>query len=210
VTEVLRGDPGLKQCTVLCRHFDVNAAQQALMMEARAKKAGFNWNQEEMIKRAALIAEESYLLVLMPDEVAVAAAGEKPPMFSTGFVPVHAGAAELIADVRKLAQRIPELTPEQRSAAAKHLAELGASGYEARAKASQALLALGPAVRKLVEESSKSSGDLEIQDRCNQIVDDLKPIPGGKPEDWAGKASVRKPADKPDEKPPPKDDPTLK
>jgi hypothetical protein len=42
------------------------------------------------------------------------------------------------------------------------------------------------------------------------MLDDLKPLPGGKPEDWAGTAAIKKSTDKPEEKPAPKDDPTLK
>ncbi|HOX04940.1 MAG TPA: hypothetical protein PK280_00950 [Planctomycetota bacterium] len=209
VLEVLRGDAALKECTVLCRHFDINAARMAMIQEAReeAKKkgaaAGFNFNQEDMIKRAAPAAGETWLLVLMPDATAKPAAGEKPPHFSTGFLPVQAPAADLLGDIRKLVKSVrdfdrpPELSPDQRAAATRHIAALGSAEYAARAKASQDLMALGLAARKILEETAASSSDPEVRERCALILDDLKPIPGGKPEDWAGTAAVRKSEEKP-------------
>jgi hypothetical protein len=159
-----------------------------------------------MFKRAALVAGESYLLVLMPDETAKPAEGEKPPVFSTAMFPAQAPAEDLLGDVRKMVKRIreyqdpPKLTAEQRAAADKHLADLASTDYPARAKANDALLALGPAVRQLLEETGKATTDLEVRERCKVLLDDLKPLPGGRPEDWAGTAAIKKPAEKPDEK----------
>jgi len=210
--ELIRGDPGLKEFTVVCRHFDFNAARQALWEEARAaaqkekKNPNMNVTEEDMFKRAALAAGETYLLVLMPDETAATAAGEKPPVFSTAMFPAQAPAEDLLGDVRKMAKRIreyqnpPELTAAQRAAAEKHLADLAAADYPSRAKANDALLALGPAVRQLLEETGKATRDLEVRERCKVLLDDLKPLPGGAPEDWAGTAAIKKPAEKPDEK----------
>jgi hypothetical protein len=204
VVELLRGAAGLKELVVLQRHFDTNAAQQQLWQEAQKAKRQPNFTQEDLLKAAALAEGESYLLFLIPDETATPAKGEKGPFFSTAMFPIGAPGAELLAEMRKMAKRIreyqqpPELSAEQAAAAERLLAELAATDYGVRTKANDALAAMGPAVRKLLEAAVKSTKDLETRERCRLLLEDIKPIPGGSPEDWAGTLIIKKPPEKPE------------
>jgi len=204
VAELLRGAGGAKELAVLQRHFDTNAAQQQLWQEAQKAKRQANFTQEDLLKAAALAEGESYLLFLIPDETAAPAKGEKGPVFSTAMFPVGAPGAELLAEMRRMAKRIreyqnpPELSAEQAAAAGRLLAELASTDYAVRAKAHDGLAAMGPAVRKRLEETVKSAKDLEVRERCRLLLEDIKPIPGGEPEDWAGTMIIKKPSEKPE------------
>jgi hypothetical protein len=132
--ELIRGDPGLKEFTVVCRHFDFNAARQALWEEARAaaqkekKNPNMNVTEEDMFKRAALAPGETYLLVLMPDETAATAAGEKPPVFSTAMFPAQAPAEDLLGDEAPVSSADEGFDREPVPQGRKHLEGLAADG----------------------------------------------------------------------------------
>ncbi len=209
VVELIRGEAGTKELAVLCRHFDFNGARNAIWQEMRAeqkdKRAPIqNPSEEDILKRACLTEGETYLLVLMPDETAAPAEGEKPPVLSTAFLPVQAPAKEVLDELRGLVKRIgaydnpPEMKPGERAAAEKHVADLASPDYMVRSKADDALLAMGPVSKAFLEETVKATKDLEVRERCALILEEIKPLPGAQPDDWAGKAAIMKPAEKPE------------
>ena len=209
VVELIRGEAGTKELSVLCRHFDFNSVRNAIWQEMRAeqkdKRAPIqNPSEEDILKRACLTEGETYLLVLMPDETVAPAAGEKPPVLSTAFLPVQAPSKEVLDELRALVRRIrvydnpPEMKPGERAAAEKHVADLASADYLVRSKADDALQAMGPVAKAFLEETVKSTKDLEVRERCALILEEIKPLPGATPEDWAGKAAIRKPVEKPE------------
>ena len=192
VTELIRGEDGLEEISLLVRHFDLGAASRKL------RAAGKPANQDAMWAEAIFKKGDVYLLVLVVDENGDPTAGGKGPVYTTLGMPLRGPPSNALHLVRRLSKRIgeynnpPEPTAEQVVAAEKHLAGLASRDYEVRAAASKELVEIGPAVGGLVGEQLKSTKDLEVRLRCEKILQDMKPVPGGRPDQWAGDFKIEK------------------
>jgi hypothetical protein len=69
----------------------------------------------------------------------------------------------------------PKLKPEEEAAARKLLAELGSDEYAKREAATKGLIAKGAAVRSMVEAALKSSGDPEVNNRLQLVLEGIRP-----------------------------------
>jgi len=207
VKEVLRGPKELAApaaLAVMVRHFDFNSARQRLFEADRKGR----FKPEDIVKDAAVKPGEEYLLLLAEDPNLPAEAGGKEPAYSTLRLPLFGPPPEAAEALRKLASRIraygapPALAGAQQQAADAGLKALGSADWAERQKAHKALAALGPAVMALLEEARGKTGDLEVRLRCAAILDEIKPLPGGRPEDWAGDYAIKKIEKKPEEEKP--------
>jgi hypothetical protein len=193
VVQMLRGPAGAKEIEVLFRHPDIRDAQRRLMA-ARRRNAGL----EEMEKLAAVTAGEKYLVVLAVDPNAGPRDGGKGEVYSTLSTPLFGPPPEAVKAVREMVARIRRYqrpakpTEKQLAAAAAHIKELESAEFGKRRQAHEALVKLGPEVRDLLERSGRESPDLEVRLRCEKVLDDIKPIPGGQPQDWAGSYVIKK------------------
>ena len=90
-------------------------------------------------------------------------------------------AAKLAAAVRDQLKQVadwnspPKLSAEDETAVKKLIAELSSADFQAREAASKALAAKGRAVRALLEAELKASGDFEVKNRAEQILEGLRP-----------------------------------
>jgi hypothetical protein len=69
----------------------------------------------------------------------------------------------------------PKLSAEDEAAVKKLIAELGSEVFATRENATKALIDKGGAVKPLVEEAAKNSTDAEVKQRCDKILEALKP-----------------------------------
>ncbi|MHC4915012.1 MAG: hypothetical protein ACYTGB_05935 [Planctomycetota bacterium] len=194
VVEVLRGPAEAKQMEVLFRHFDYREVQRRVMEAGGRGRA----TPEEILKHLGAAAGEKYLVMLAVDPNAAPEDGGKGPVYSTLRAPLFGPPAPAVKAVRGMMQRIrtyrepPRASEKQLAAAAAHIKALESAEFGVRKKAHEALVKLGPSVRDLVGRWRRESPDLEVRLRCEKILDDIKPIPGGHPDDWAGKWAIKK------------------
>jgi len=195
VTEMLRGDKSAKEIAVLVRHFDFYGVQR-LLREKHPKRQ--NPKADDVIKSASLGVGEKCLMLLAVDENLAPLAGGKGKVYSTVYVPLYGPPAEAVKRIREISAKIrtyqspPAPSKAQLAATARHLRALESSEYAVRAKAHEALVKIGPPIMNLLSKAGRENKDLEVRLRCGKILDDIKPLPGGHPDDWAGKYVIKK------------------
>jgi hypothetical protein len=203
VKEVIRGPKPAAELAVTVRHFDFGSAQRRLY-EANPKGT---FKPEDVLREGGLKVGEEYLFMLAVDENLAPAEGAAEPGHTTIRLALFGPPPEAVEALRKLVAAIgawqspPELGAEQRKAAESHLLALASREFAERQKAHQGLLGIGPAAAKLIGESRTKSADLEVRLRCERLLEEMKPIPGAQPENWAGDLVVRKVEKKPEEAP---------
>jgi len=196
VTESIRGlKENQKQIEILVRHLDIYGAQRRLQRKHPKRQMP---ELKESIAEAALFPGEKYLVLLAVDENLEPGEGRKGPVYSTMKCPVFGAPGALVKIYRAMASRIrlysnpPVATGEQLAAAKKHLGSLGSTAYGTRERAHQELLKIGPAIMEFIRAAKVASKDLEVRLRCEKLLDDMKPLPGGSPEEWAGDFVIEK------------------
>jgi hypothetical protein len=202
VVEVMRGLGKVKEIEVLVRHFDFYGAQSRLRNKDPKRQQP---KVEDAIAEGACFKGEKYLVLLALDENLKPGKGRKGPVYSTVRVPAYGAAADLTKLYREMGARIRRYqkpatpTREQLAAADKHIKSLESKTYAVREKAHRALLAIGPMLMKHLKATQGKTKDLEVRLRCAKLLDDMKPLPGGRPEDWAGKFIIKKVEEKKEE-----------
>ncbi len=195
VAEMLRGPEGVKEITVMVRHFDYYGPQRRLRAKNPKKRV---FSEEETLKEACFKKGQKYLLLLAVDENLKPDKGARGPVYATVRMPLYGPPAEALKIVREITRKIreyqkpPKPGEKQLAAAGKHLEALKSREYGVRRKAHEALVKLGATVRDLVAGAGKKTADLEVRLRCKKILEDIKPIPGGRPDDWAGDFVIKK------------------
>jgi hypothetical protein len=195
VLEMLRGPKDTKEIVVLVRHFDYHGVQR-LLRDKHPKRR--NPKAEEVIKGSSLGVGEKCLMLLAVDENLAPLAGGKGKAYSTVCNPLYGPPAEAVKRVREISARIrkyqnpPAAGQAQLAATARYLKKLESGDYGVRAKAHEALVKIGPPIMKLLEKNARENKDLEVRLRCRKILDDVKPLPGGHSDDWAGNYVIKK------------------
>jgi hypothetical protein len=194
VVEMLRGQKGVEELSIAFRHFDYQGTQRRLMQARRGQAL----EEADFYREVAAKEGEQYLVLLALDENLDPPEGEKGAQYSTLRVPLYGPPAEAVKAVREIVKRIVayqergEPTAEQGAAAAGHIEALASPRWEKREKAHRALVEMGPVLAGLLEKTGAETRDLEVRLRCAKILEEIKPMPGGEPGDWAGGAVIRK------------------
>ncbi len=195
VVDMLRGPQGVKEITVVLRHFDYYGARRRLQQKDPKKRIPA---EKDILTEASFQKGQKYLVFLAVDENLKPDKGAKGPVYSTVHKPFYGPPPAVVKAVREMGRKIreyrkpPKATEAQLAEAGKHLEALKSREYTVRSNAHAALVKLGARVRDLVTGTGKKTADLEVRLRCEKILEDIKPIPGGRPEDWAGDFVIKK------------------
>ncbi len=195
VVEMLRGPQGVKEITVVLRHFDYYGPRRRLQTKDPKKGAPA---EKDILTEASFGKGQKYLVLLVVDENLKPEEGAKGPVYSTVRMPLYGPPAEAVKVVREMARKVreyqkpPKASAKQLADAGKHLEAFKSREFTVRRNAHAALVKLGARVRDLVAATGKKTKDLEVRLRCKKILEDIKPIPGGHADDWAGDYVIKK------------------
>jgi hypothetical protein len=185
VVEVLRGDKDVKSVKFPVTVFKQGDKEMMMITVKRERNVGGNkmqWVQSTGVPFP--LAKDKNALVFLKKEGEKKDAEGKVVEREWSLVegrlfgePLEKPLAAAKEALKKIAEweNPPKLSAEDEAAVKKLIAELGSEVFATRENATKALIDKGGAVKPLVEEAAKNSTDAEVKQRCDKILEALKP-----------------------------------